>query len=262
VSRRILSKAAALLTLSALLGMFASTSALAQFDHWELMQLDAAAFRFDTMAMLPLGPGGSVDMVYGDRYGFIRVVRLSDGNAVERWRSTPLEGPIYEVLVEDLEGDGSSEIIARTQQGRVYIYDDAYNERWNSLQSQYSNIEAMTIGNVDEDDAFELILLVQGFIHYLDGSSYQEEYKSPQSYRAVRMAVGNVDSDAELELVLNTGRVLDVKTTDEEWAPGVFGDFIQLLDIDGDGLQEILGWNSGRDMRIFDADDRQEKPLN
>jgi len=232
--------------------LLAATAAFAQFDHWQLMQLDAAAFRFDTVAMLPLGPGGSVEMVYGDRYGFIRVVRLSDGNAVERWRSTPLEGPIYEVLVEDLEGDGSSEIIVRTQQGRVYIYDDGYNERWNSLQTQYNSIEAMTIGNVDEDDAFELILLVQGFIHYVDGSSYQEEYKSPQSYRAVRMAVGNVDSDAELELVLNTGRVLDVNTTDEEWAPGVFGDFIQLLDIDGDGLQHVLGLNSGRDLRISD----------
>jgi hypothetical protein len=120
----------------------------------------------------------------------------------------------------------------------------------------------MTIANVDEDDAFELILLVQGRIYYVDGATFQQEYQSLQAYRAVRMAVGNVDSDAELELVLNSGKVLDVKTTEEEWGPGVFGDFIQLLDIDGDGLQEILGWTSGREMRIFDVDSRQEKPLN
>jgi hypothetical protein len=200
--------------------------------------------------------------VYGDRYGFVRVVRLSNGNAQERWRSTPLEGPVIEVLVEDLEGDGSSEIIARTQQGSLHVYDDRYQERWSSTQSEYTKIESMTIANVDEDDAFELILMVQGRIYYVDGANFQEEYQSVQSYRAVRMAVGNVDTDAELELVLNSGKVLDVNTTEEEWGSGVFGDFIQLLDIDGDGLQEILGWTSGRDMRIFDADDRQEKPLN
>jgi hypothetical protein len=234
----------------------------AQFDHWQLMQLDAAAFRLDTVAMLPLGRGGDIEMVYGDRYGHLRVVRLSDGSAVERWRSTPLEGPIYEVLVEDLEGDGSSEIIARTQQGSIHIYDDDFRELWTSAQSAYTNIEGMAIANVDEDDAFELVLLVQGHIYYVDGASYQEEYQSPQSYRADRMAVGNVDTDAELELILNSGKVLDVKTTEEEWSTGVFGDFIQLLDIDGDGLQEILGWTSGREMRIFDVDNRQEKPLN
>ncbi|HEX9641910.1 MAG TPA: hypothetical protein VGB13_11420 [Candidatus Krumholzibacteria bacterium] len=234
----------------------------AQFDHWQLMQMDAAAFRLDTVAMMPVGRGGSIDMVYGDRYGHLRVVRLSDGSAVERWRSTPLEGPIYEVLVEDLEGDGSSEIIARTQQGSIHVYNDAFRELWSSQQSEYRDIEAMTIANVDEDDAFELILLVQGRIYYVDGATFQQEYQSLQAYRAVRMAVGNVDSDAELELVLNSGKVLDVKTTEEEWGPGVFGDFIQLLDIDGDGLQEILGWTSGREMRIFDVDSRQEKPLN
>ena len=67
----------------------------------------------------------------------------------------------------------------------------------------------------------------------------------------------------ELEIVLNTGRVLDALTADAEWETSAFGAQISLFDIDGDGIDEVIGYGSpGQDqIRIFDVDERQEKPF-
>jgi hypothetical protein len=74
--------------------------------------------------------------------------------------------------------------------------------------------------------------------------------------------VGNVDTDAELEVVFNNGVVVDAVNGEPEWESEVFGNSIELVDIDGDGLQEILGYRTPvSSMRIFDADTQEEKPL-
>ena len=63
--------------------------------------------------------------------------------------------------------------------------------------------------------------------------------------------------------MLNSGRVLDALTADAEWETQAFGLQISLIDIDGDGIQEVIGYgqpNQGT-IRIFDVDERQEKPF-
>ena len=67
--------------------------------------------------------------------------------------------------------------------------------------------------------------------------------------------------DDELEIVLDIGVVMNAETEEAEWETDPFGSMIELLDIDGDGIQEILAWRSiSEPMRIYEADGQREKP--
>ena len=130
------------------------------------------------------------------------------------------------------------------------------------MNENFRAVTSMVIANVDSDDAFELVLMADRQINYIDGARYNREAQFTQFYSAQEMLVGNVDTDLELEIVLNTGKVLDAVTGEPDWEfTGAFGQFIELLDIDGDGLDEIIGHNANQFLRIFDVDEQQEKPL-
>jgi hypothetical protein len=249
----------AALLLSAVL---APARALAQedLDYWQVLALDRAAFRVRSVALLPVVSGERGQrLVYGDRFGFVHVVQLTGRDAHELARSRPLDGAVLEVRTEDLDGDGRVEIVARLTGGRLYIFDDQLNLHWENLPEDYDEITAFTIANVDNDPAYELVILGDGYLDYIDGSRFNREFRSTTTYQATEIEVGNVDSDATLEIVLNTGTVLDAVTGEPKWRTDAFGQNIELLDIDGDGIEEILGYTPGSPMRIFEADRRQEK---
>jgi hypothetical protein len=236
--------------------------AQSQLDRFQLLAMDRGAFRVKAVALLPVDTEAGQRMVYGDRYGVVRVVRLTGDGAREIWRSRTLEGgAVLEVLAEDLDDNESVEIVARTQQGRMVVFDELFNARWESLPEDYNQISAMAIANMDNDRAYEIVVLADGTIDYIDGSQFNREYRSTQQYRATEMAIGNVDTDFDLEIVLNTGTVIDAISGEPEWETDSFGQFVELLDLDGDGMQEILGHTANQFMRIFDADLQQEKPL-
>ena len=234
-------------------------------DYYQLLLLDRAAFRAPPLALLPLDEAapGAQQIVYGDRYGIVRVIEFDQRGLREIWRSRVLEGgAVLEVLVEDLEGDGPVEIIVRTQGGRLYVFDDRYNPKWESLPEDYQQVTAMVIANMDDDLAFELVVLSgTGLIDYIDGRQFNQEFRTTQSYRGTDMAVGNVDNDFDLEIVLNTGWVIDSRRGEPDWQTESFGQFVELIDIDADGLQEVIGHTPNQPMRIFDVDQQQEKPL-
>ena len=239
-----------------------STSrAQSELDYWQVLAMDRSAFRLKTVALLPAGEQAGQILVYGDRYGYLRAMQMTGDGAFEVWRSRILDGQVYEVLVEDLEGDGRVEILARTQGGRLYVYDDQFNPRWENLREDYLEISAMAVANMDDDPAYEIVLLGDGYIDYYDGADFTRQFRSTQTYEATEMVVGNVTPDATLEIVLNSGWVLDAVRVEPEWSTEAFGPIIELLDIDGDGLEEVLGYVSNQAMRIYDVDEQQEKTV-
>ena len=250
-----------LLVLVAALLRPSPSPAQSELDYWQVLAMDRSAFRMKTIALLPAGERAGQILVYGDRYGHLRAVQMTGDGAFEIWRSRLLDGQVYEVLVEDLEGDGRVEILARTQGGRLYVFDDQFNSTWENLREDYAEIAAMAVANMDDDPAYEIVVLGDGILDYYDGGDFTRQFSSTQSYEAQEMVVGNVDPDATLEIVLNSGWVLDAARAEPEWSTEAFGPIIELLDIDGDGLEEILGYANAQQMRIFDADEQQEKPV-
>jgi hypothetical protein len=60
--------------------------------------------------------------------------------------------------------------------------------------------------------------------------------------------------------VLNEGYIFDARYHDLEWqSPDSFGQRMGLLDIDDDGILEVIGEFRDRFIRIFDIDLRREK---
>jgi hypothetical protein len=248
-----------------LLLLLVPATAAAELDPNVLFRMDQAVFRAKPMAMMPVDNLSGVVMVYGDRYAIVWVVRITERGTQVLWRSSALEGgAIQEILVEDLDGRGGYDILVRTQAGQAYIFDDTYSSRWSSVNEDFRRVNAMAIAQLDSDPAYEILMVADNQVLYYDGDQFVREQQFAQVYTNVQeVAVGNVDSDRELEIVLNTGRVLDALTADAEWETSAFGTSISLFDIDGDGIDEIIGYGTpGQDqIRIFDVDERQEKPF-
>ena len=94
-----------------------------------------------------------------------------------------------------------------------------------------------------------------------DGRDHFEEWRSDQAdLNTVEIVIDDVDGDESDEIVLNDGFVFDARFLDLEWqSPVAFGLRIASLDVDDDGIPEIIGELTGNRLRIFDVDLRRKK---
>ena len=185
-----------------------------------------------------------------------------DGQGVSRvWKSIQLSGIPDEVIAADLDGDGLEDaILCRTSNGKVYVWAmDGYTLLWESLPSEYQLVSCFTTANMDEDQANEIVMVADNRIVYIDGATFTKNFTSINEYSATQVRCGDVDGDGRVEIVLNTGQVVDSVSGDVEWEDEPFFGKIELLDIDGDGMPEILTENPGNGpLKVFDADYRSE----
>jgi hypothetical protein len=181
----------------------------------------------------------------------------------EIWKSKKLDGIVDEVMVGDLDGDGYNDAFtARTSAGMLYVWSgETLNILYESLSTDYQKIHTFAFGNVDDDPATELIINADRRIYYLDGANFNREWTSPFEYEATRMHCGDVDGDRRNEIILNTGQVLDSRSGDVKWEDEVFGSRIELLDMDGDDIPEVLSESDGTVLKVYDVDHKKEKPL-
>jgi hypothetical protein len=221
------------------------------------------AARLDHLALVaPATSAVGVWLVVGDRFGMVRIDHITHGATKEIWRSKQLSGAVDEVIAADLDGDGLEEIIARTNAGNLYVWSmPRLTPRYESLNADFKKIHAIATGNLDDDGQDELIVNADRRLYYLDGRSFNREFTSFTEYECTRMRCGDVDGDLTNEIILNTGQVIDGRTGEVEWSDEVFGARIDLADVDGDGIPEVLTESDGAPLRIYDVDLRKEKHL-
>ncbi|MFH1007680.1 MAG: hypothetical protein V1800_09285 [Candidatus Latescibacterota bacterium] len=203
----------------------------------------------------------SSGIVYGDNRGFVRVLERKQGGYQEVWKSEPLGSGIGGVFVLDVNLDGQAEIVAYTSGGKI-LYFDARSHQiiWEIQRERFQAISVLILADVDRDVQMELIFCADDRLYVYDGKTQFEEWASEQDLPAEQIVVGDVDGDGEDEIVLNTGVVLDALFFDIEWqSPERFGDRIALLDIDNDGIPEVIAEGGNRFLRIWDLDLRREK---
>ena len=221
------------------------------------------------LRILPPGEEADLRIVYGDALGSLHVVRYVEGRGYEEWKSESLGSAVLGVFVEDVDADGKFEIVAYTFTHIVLYSAEDYSFIW---QIQV-DITFVAIANVDDDPQLELVYLARGaghsemHIHIYDCLELYEQGISDviprESIHAQSMVIADFDDDYGLEAVLNTGVVVDLETLIVEWyfADG-FGDRLGYLDIDGDGVLEVIGevdgLHHGRYLRIFNVDIRSE----
>jgi hypothetical protein len=235
-----------------------------ELNYYEYHALWRAADRLDHLAVLePSGAEVGLYLVLGDRYGLVHLYYLTHGKVQEVWKSKQLDGVVDEVLVGDRDGDRYNDCFAaRTSSGMLYVWEgQKFDLVYESLTTDFQKIYTFDFGNVDDDPASELIVNADRHIYYLDGVTFNREWTSPYEYQATRMCCGDVDGDRRNEIILNTGQVLDSRNGDVKWDDEVFGNRIELLDIDGDGIPEILSENDGTALKVYDADHKKEKHM-
>ncbi len=219
--------------------------------------------------ILPAGDEENPRVVYGDAEGSLHVVRYVDGRGYEEWKSEPLGSAVLGVFVDDVDADGVFEIVAYTFTRIVLYSAEDYSFIWQIKE----DITHMAIANVDDDPQLELVYLVKSLghsemhIHVYDCLELFEQGISDvipkESIHAQSMVIADFDDDYGLEVALNTGVVVDLETLIVEWyfADG-FGDRLGFLDIDGDGVLELIGEVGGlrhsRYLRIFNVDIQSE----
>jgi len=214
-------------------------------------------------------------MVYGDEQGYIHILEANDnGDFRETWKSPPFNSPIRGVFVEDLDSNGSTEIVAYTADGNFAIYGyESHDLMYKTPEGTYQNINCMVVHNMDSDPQKEIFFIgvdpnssgaadgqpAGNFIQF-DPTSQFEEWKSSDTYTATDMLVGNVDTDDDEEIILNTGEILNKQFKDVEWRSTIeLGSRLYLVDMDNDGIMELITEFAESYVRIIDVDQRREK---
>jgi len=204
---------------------------------------------------------GEEKIAYGDNQGYLHILKKKGRGYVEQWRSRDLGGSIAEVFIRDIDADSLLELVTYTSRGRIFIFDlRSYAVMWQSSESFFTNISSMSIEDVDEDPYLEIIFCADSHLYVYDGKSLFEQWRSEEEFQAQDILIADVDGDGQKEIVLNTGWVLDAKFHDIEWqSPEPFGERLGLLDVDDDGIPELLGEFSGGFLKIWDIDLKREK---
>ncbi len=217
---------------------------------------------FDCVLPLPPGKEGVERFALGDIHGFVHVYEGRDGAYAEVWISEYLESAVSGLILADVDLDGLREILVYTEGGRIHFLDlGDYHVLWSNPATDYGDISAMAVHDVDDDDPLELLFVADGRLVIYDGRDRFEEWRSDQdNLTSSDLLVGDVDGDGAEEIVLNDGFVFDARYRDLEWqSPESFGERIGLVDIDDDEIPEVVGEFGGRFLRIFDIDLRRMK---
>lgn len=239
-----------------------AVTAQSELSYGEYQAIARAAIQLQRCAMFePLDGEAGMNLVVGDRFGKLNVFRLlAGGQRQQVWTSRQLDGAVEEVLVADLDQDGLDDhLVARTPR-RIYVFKlDDYFDVYESQAGDYNEIRAFTVANVDNDPAAEIVLNADRKIHYIDGLTFTREFTSLSDYEATRIRCGDVTGDGRADIVLNTGQVIDASTGEVSWQDEVFGNRLELLDLDGDGILEVFTEGDGTVLKVWDIDFRQEK---
>jgi hypothetical protein len=220
---------------------------------------------FDNLQLLPARDEKDAKprLVLGDAIGFLHVYEQRQEGAYEEvWISEFLESGVSGTLLVDTDADELKELLVYTNGGRFFLFDLIdYHTIWSNPPNEYEKITSMIVRNVDDDEQVELIMVADGKLVLYDGKDRFEQWRSDQSnLTSTDIIVGDADGDGSDEIILNDGFVFDARFLDLEWeSPDAFGERLGLLDIDGDGIVEVIGEFNGRHLRVFDIDERSMK---
>jgi hypothetical protein len=163
------------------------------------------------------------------------------------------------VTSADIDGDGKHEIFF-SKAGRLVRLDGAARREAANIELRCRGLE---IADLDANGTQELVCLntrtdyqyeTDGRIVVLNPITLAEIWSTPEFSVGTTMAIGNVDNDAALEIVTANGLVLDGGTHQIEWTYGQpFGDVIDTGDMDGDGIEEIVGMANFTGVRAYSA---------
>jgi hypothetical protein len=210
------------------------------------------------LVIADLDDDGDSEVLVGSGKSLYELARV--GTAYQESWVYPFASRIQGVTAADVDGDGPLEIFyasARTvvKLGGVGRRESARNS---SANVYCRDIEAR---DLDADGTVELVCLgsvteygSEMRLIVFDAATLGVEWQSAEPSLGRTMALGNVDADAAHEIVTSAGFVFDGASLANQWTYGPgFGDLVDTGDLDGNGVEEIVGVQGWNAFRGFDA---------
>ncbi len=212
------------------------------------------ARNFEAVSTFRNWADGKTKFAVGTRAGFLHIMSFDAGGLNLEWQSPHLGAPVRGVLVRDFQGVGRTEIMVYTAGGRLFMMDmQDYSVARENAAFDMPEIEYAIAMQLDKDPALELLACGGGRFAVYDAATMFKEWEAPGDVPGEWMAVGDIDGDGNLEVVLNSGYVLDARFFRIEYKLGNLGERIEIMDIDGDGVEEILAENQDGEVSVYDA---------
>ncbi len=246
------------------MGSFPSSSASSSLNissEW-MFGLYGSGIGATGLIIQDLNGDGKLEIVAGaNSYGdfgsdnFWYVLRQSGTNSYNQvWASGKFTSAIKRIAAADVNNDGTAEIFVGLADASVHVYRGTDFSNMATFPVNFE-MQSLLLADTDGNGLKEMIISNATTIAAYDPLNYQLLWNF--SGHGGDVAVGNVDADAAPEIVLSTGYVLDGATRAVEWyypASSGFGFQIELGDIDGDGIEEIVGAANWQKITIFEAD--------
>jgi hypothetical protein len=198
--------------------------------------------------------GKPTRFIYADWSRMIRVFEVKDDKTDMVWESPVLGSPISSMIVEDIDGNGVDDLIVSTHRGRIVAWETGnFDFIGENLLERFTDISCMAVANLDDRGGMDVVFIAEGWLNIYDISTRQRLWRSDKPYAATEMLLAQVDTDPQLEIILNSGYIIDSRFWVEEifYQEG-FGVRMTLVDLNGDGIPEIVGETIGRPLIIFD----------
>ncbi|HWK49567.1 MAG TPA: VCBS repeat-containing protein, partial [Steroidobacter sp.] len=223
--------------------------------------------RHSGLRIADLDGDGTREMLVGSRQA-VYVLSRSGATYQQSWvypfdpgvRSDDNSGAgLQAVTSADIDGDGKQEIFFSKTSRLVRLDGVARREAANTEL----RCRGLELADLDGNGTQELVCLAtrsdypyetDGRIVVVNPRTLAEIWSTPEFSVGSTMAVGNVDNDAALEIVTASGIVLDGATHQIEWTYSQpFGDVVDTGDMDGDGIEEIIGMANFDGVRAYSA---------
>jgi len=225
---------------------------------------------FRSLVSLTLITGLLVSVVH---FELSSEVQAADASFTQLWASADI-GYVHGIVVEDVDNDGTNEIVVGTNTGLAsntwhgYIY--MYNAITHVLEWQSSDlgsVAAVTVTDLEGDGSKEIVAKVNhsmsavigdryGYVYVFDGASHAQIWQSANIGEGEALCVADSDGDGVKEIIVGgmyyysctrNGHVyvFDGSTFAQQWKSAEINsvDSIVVADTDDDGQQEIIVGN-------------------
>lgn len=153
-----------------------------------------------------------------------------------------------------VETAGTKRVWLGNYSGEILVKDLITHADVAALSTGAGTINDMAVADADNDGTLDVVALTSTKLFIYNAATAVLE--RTLNYGGDRLAIGNVDNDPKLEIVLNSGKVLEVTSSstvvERDGAP--FGVDVALADIDGDGRQELVASEGWYHIKAWDLD--------
>ncbi len=207
---------------------------------------------------LIVGCGGSS---FGPNLYWVVLAHDGSGNGFEEvWVSPKYHASAALVDIEagELGGKPGPELLVLLSDGTLEIWNQSARTRETSFPTGLTAPTAITLADVDADQALDVVVVDATSIRALSSSGrLLWQVANAGGYDVV---VAQLDTDPALEVATTDGSVIDCATRLAEWQwPAGFGGSMAVANIDQDPQAELLVGEISGWVRAFDVDQRATK---